>query len=147
MGIFRSASISKVMVDQRNTGIASSYDSTLSIWSLDSAKCENLLSGVHAKPVTEFDWKNSLCVSGDRDGLICIWDINKCKCVKSYKGHSGQVSRILLYSDGHDYNFIVSGGASVLVLDCVGRGNVCGGYEKQQASVQRPDSWRIGDDG
>lgn len=115
-----SASISKVMVDNRNTGIASSYDTTLSIWSLDSLKCESLLSGVHTKPVTEFDWKNSLCVSGDREGTICVWDINKSKCIKSYKGHSGQISKILLYSDGHDSNLIISGGASVLVNNPLG---------------------------
>jgi len=117
------------MVDNRNVGIASSYDSTLSIWSLDVLKCENLLSNSHSKPVTEFDWKNSLCVSGDRDGTVCVWDINKCKCIKSYKGHSGQISKILLYSNGHDFNLIMSCGASVLSFNDLGWSPVCDGYE------------------
>lgn len=112
--IGNSASISKVMVDNSNTAIVGSYDSNLSIWSLDYSKCENLLSGAHSKPITEFDWKNSLCVSGDRDGVIGIWDINKCQCIKSYKAHSGQVSKILLYGDRKSSNYIISGGASVV---------------------------------
>ena len=101
------------MVDSGNIAIVASYDTTLSIWNLNGAKCENMLAGTHTKPVTEFDWKNSLCVSGDRDGMLCLWDINKGKCIKSKKVHGGQVSRILMHSDGQDSNLIFSGGASV----------------------------------
>jgi len=104
------------MIDDINTAIVSSYDTNLSIWSLGAIKCEGLLSGGHSHPVVEFDWKNSLCVSGDRNGKICVWDINKRKCIKSYAAHSGQVSKIVLYSDGADTNLIASGGANVYSL-------------------------------
>ena len=107
--------ISKVMVDHTNTAIVASYDASLSVWDLNYSRCETMLSGHHSKPVTEFEWKNSLCVSGDRDGKVCIWDINKAKCVHSYKAHSGQVAKINFYADGADSNLILSGGASVIL--------------------------------
>lgn len=119
------------MVDSKNVGIVSSYDTTLSIWNLDNSKCEGLLAG-HSKPVTEFDWKNSLCVSGDRDGTINIWDINKAKCIKSKKIHNGQVAKIVLYSDGSSSNLILSGGASVLFyldFNCLGWSFMCNRYD------------------
>ncbi len=103
------------MVDATNTAIVSSYDTTMSIWNLNNSTCETMLTGRHTQPVTEFDWKNSLCVSGDRDGNLCVWDINKAKCIKSKKAHSGQVSRVLLFSDGANSNLIFSGGASVRI--------------------------------
>jgi len=101
------------MVDQNDVAIVSSYDAALSIWNLNSKTCETVMGGGHSKPVQEFDWKNSLCVSGDRDGTICVWDVNKAKYIKQYKAHTGQVSKILLYSDGTSSNLILSGGASV----------------------------------
>lgn len=31
------------------------------------------LTGPHKSPVLEFDWHNSLLVSGDKDGYIAFW--------------------------------------------------------------------------
>lgn len=111
-----SGSISKVVVDEANMALVASYDASLSIWNLGAPKCEALLSGGHSKPVVEFAWRNSLCVSGDKDGRVCVWDINKCKCIKTYAAHSGQVSKIFLHSDGADSNIIATGGATVQTL-------------------------------
>jgi WD40 repeat protein len=131
------------MVDNTDTAIVGSYDSTLSIWNLNSGECANILSGPHGKAVTEFDWRNSLCVSGDRDGLLCVWDINKAKCIKSRKVHNGQVSKIVLYSDGANANLILSGGASVPSSPSLGRGALGHRYAHSRRSFQEAGARRL----
>ena len=45
------------------------------------------LSGPHKNAILDFDWHNSLLVSGDKNGVIALWDINKAKEIKTYKSH------------------------------------------------------------
>ena len=69
-------SISKVKVDNKNVAISAAYDSALLVWNLDTLECCQGLFKGHKEAVTEFEWKNSLCVSGDKNGGVAIWDIN-----------------------------------------------------------------------
>jgi hypothetical protein len=39
------------------------------------------LFGPHKSAVLDFDWKNSLCVSGDKTGTVVFWDINEGEAV------------------------------------------------------------------
>ena len=65
----------------------------------------------HKDSVTEFEWYNSLCVSGDRGGGVAFWDINAGKVIKSVRAHqAGAVGKIGLYSDGRDTNLIMTAG-------------------------------------
>jgi len=47
----------------------------------------------------EFEWKNSLAVSGDRVGGLAFWDINRAEPLKKIQAHGSAVSKICLYSD------------------------------------------------
>lgn len=69
-------SISKVKVDSRNVAISAAYDAALLIWVLDSLECAQGLFKGHKDAVLDFEWVNSLCVSGDRSGGIALWDVN-----------------------------------------------------------------------
>ena len=89
------------MTDDQNIGISSSYDSSLLVWNLDTLECAQGLFNAHKDAVVEFQWRNSLVVSGDRGGSMAIWDINTGKAVREMKGaHSGAVSKINFFSDG-----------------------------------------------
>lgn len=95
------STISKIMTDDQNIGISSSYDSSLLVWNLDTLECAQGLFNAHKDAVVEFQWRNSLVVSGDRGGSMAIWDINTGKAVREMKGaHSGAVSKINFFSDG-----------------------------------------------
>lgn len=74
--IGHNGSISKVKVDARNVAISSAYDSSLLVWNLDSLECSQGLFKGHSDAVLEFEWNNSLCVSGDKKGGVTWWDIN-----------------------------------------------------------------------
>ena len=80
-------SISKVKVDSNNVAISSAYDSALLVWKLNTLECAMGLFKGHKDSVTEFEWFNSLCVSGDRSGGIAFWDINEGKAIKTVKAH------------------------------------------------------------
>jgi WD40 repeat protein len=41
-----------------------------------------------------FDWHESLLVSGDKSGVIGIWDLNQGELVRALKTHKGNVSKI-----------------------------------------------------
>lgn len=70
------STISKILVDGNNVGISASYDASLLVWNLDSMECLQGLFNGHKDAVVEFNWVNSLCVSGDRSGNMVLWDIN-----------------------------------------------------------------------
>ena len=103
-------SISKILVDDMGILLSSSYDTTVRIFDSNSSNCLGLLKGVHRNPITEFEWRNSLCVSGSRDGLICLWDINTQKCLLSQAIHKGQVSKIKFHTDDLNTNLIITTG-------------------------------------
>jgi WD40 repeat protein len=102
-------SISKVKVDEQNVAISASYDSSLLIWNLDTLECSQGLFNGHTDAVTEFDWRNSLCVSGDRKGGVAFWDINTGKTLREIQAHASAVSKICFFSDGSD-NLIATAG-------------------------------------
>jgi WD40 repeat protein len=43
-----------------------------------------------------FDWNCSLLVSGDKTGVVGIWDLNRGELVRALKAHKGNVSKICL---------------------------------------------------
>ena len=46
------------------------------IWDLDSKQNLQILAGPHKDPIFDFAWHNSLLISGDKKGVMAIWDIN-----------------------------------------------------------------------
>jgi len=111
------SSISKVKVDEKNIGMASSYDGTISIWDLKQHDCIQTLGSAKSKsPLMDFDWVNSLAVTGSRDGQLGVWDINKGKCIKTARAHQGPISKVSLYSDSVNQHLIMSCGIEDGVL-------------------------------
>lgn len=43
-----------------------------------------------------FDWHQSLLVSGDKSGVIGIWDLNQGQLVRALKTHKGSVNNIVI---------------------------------------------------
>jgi len=41
-----------------------------------------------------FDWHQSLLVSGDKSGVLAIWDLNRCSMIRAVKCHKGSVSNL-----------------------------------------------------
>lgn len=105
-----SGSISKVLTDEHNVGISASYDCTLMVWNLDSKQEATRLVGPHKAAVLDFDWRNSLVVSGDKSGVVAFWDINQGQPFKIFKGHQGAISQVVLHSDGNQNNLILTAG-------------------------------------
>jgi WD40 repeat protein len=102
-------SISKVRSDGQNVAISASYDRTLRVWDCSSSVARGVvLFAEHRQPVTAFDWRNSLVVSGDRSGHLCTWDINTGKSVREIGGHTKQVATIMVSSS--PATFLLSAG-------------------------------------
>ena len=103
-------SISKVKVDQNNVAISAGYDSSLLVWTLDTKECANGLFNGHKQAVMDFEWNNSLAVSGDKAGGLAFWDINRSDPVKTLKAHGSAVGKITLYSDDKNQNLVLTSG-------------------------------------
>lgn len=108
--MFRSfrGSISKVMGSD-SVGISSSYDASIRLWDLKKKQSSSKLVGPHKEAIMDFDWRNSLLVSGDKSGVMSIWDLNAEKSIKAIKTHNGAVSQIKLFSQS-DQNLIFTTG-------------------------------------
>jgi hypothetical protein len=67
-------SISKVMADD-HLGISGSYDATIILWDLAKKDVSERLIGPHKEAIMDFEWSNSLLVSGDKSGVVAMWVI------------------------------------------------------------------------
>lgn len=118
-------SISKILVnDNERILMNGSYDSAIRLFDLTTLQCLSTLSGIHKGPVSEIEWKNSLCVSGSKDGSIAIWDLNQEKCIKHSKSHGGLVKTIKFFTGEDDINnnfsnLIITGGSNDGMINCI----------------------------
>lgn len=104
------ASISKVLVDENNVCLSASYDCVINVWDLDRLDNGAQLKGPHRNAVLDMAWRNSLVVSGDKDGVVAFWDLNSGKAFKKVQAHGGGVASILLYTDNVDTHLICTSG-------------------------------------
>jgi WD40 repeat protein len=86
-------------------GISASYDATIILWDLAKRSMSEKLIGPHKEAIMDFEWANSLLVSGDKSGVVAIWvrespmkDLNKCKMIKAMRTHKGSVSSIKFHA-------------------------------------------------
>jgi len=102
-------SISRVRVDGRgHFAISASYDHTMSVWDLRSKRAAATCTG-HAAPVLDFVWCNNIVASGDRSGVVKLWDTNRAENVGTLKGHKGHITAMLAMPDDEDVPTIVTG--------------------------------------
>jgi len=102
-------SISRVRVDgQGKLAMSSSYDKTLGVWDLRSKRLLASCTG-HNAPVLEFVWWDNTVASGDRSGLIKLWDTNHVQCSGTLKGHQGHITSMLMVPDGDGAPTLITG--------------------------------------
>lgn len=89
--------------------ISSAYDSSLLVWNLDTLECAQGLFKGHSDAVLDFEWNNSLCVSGDKKGGVTWWDINTGTPIFQKQLHNAGVAKIDICSAA-DTNLIVTSG-------------------------------------
>ncbi len=100
-------------------GISGSYDATIILWDLGRRDMSEKLIGPHKEAIMDFEWMNSLLVSGDKSGVVAIWvspvhiqDLNKCKMIKAVRTHKGSVSNIKFHPK---QGLITTSGLNVLL--------------------------------
>mmetsp|Transcript_8038 Transcript_8038/g.17429 ORF Transcript_8038/g.17429 Transcript_8038/m.17429 type:complete len:626 (+) Transcript_8038:77-1954(+) len=101
--------ISRVRVD--GTGklaISGSYDRTLSVWDLRSRRAAASCTG-HNAPVMDFVWWENIVASGDRSGLVKLWDTSSAQNTGTLKGHKGHITAMLAVSEGDGTPTVLTG--------------------------------------
>lgn len=74
-----------------------------------------------------FDWHESLLVSGDKSGVVGIWDLNQGQLVRAIKTNKGAVSRVKL-DEAHKN--IITGGLNDGTLSALDMRTNAGVYQK-----------------
>eukprot|EP00929_Paragymnodinium_shiwhaense_P112351 TRINITY_DN80609_c0_g1_i1.p1 TRINITY_DN80609_c0_g1~~TRINITY_DN80609_c0_g1_i1.p1 ORF type:complete len:657 (+),score=110.54 TRINITY_DN80609_c0_g1_i1:158-2128(+) len=102
-------SISKVRVDgQGRLAVSAAYDRTLGVWDLRSKTSVATCTG-HNAPVLDFVWWDNVVASGDRSGVVKLWDTASAQNTGTLKGHKGHITSMLAMADGDGTPTILSG--------------------------------------
>ncbi|CRG96262.1 WD domain, G-beta repeat-containing protein, putative [Plasmodium gallinaceum] len=104
------STISDMKFDKKNEKcITSSYDKTLKLFDIKKFREMSIYKGSHFYPITKFLWLQNKIISGDKNGTICVFDVESCqeifnaKC--THNGNIGAMNYFYLYKNG-DENFI-----------------------------------------
>lgn len=104
---YRGHSDAVLSLDSCGTYIASgSADKTVRIWHIDSRTCYTLKGHTDWVNCVKLDYESRTCFSCSDDFCIKMWDINENKLIKNFKGHLGQVQKIVLLHLQNDVNLV-----------------------------------------
>ena len=104
---YRGHSDAVLSLDSCGTYIASgSADKTVRIWHIDSRTCYTLKGHTDWVNCVKLDYESRTCFSCSDDFCIKMWDINENKLIKNFKGHLGQVQKIVLLHLQDDVNLV-----------------------------------------
>lgn len=104
---YRGHSDAVLSIDSCGSYIASgSADKTVRIWHIDSRTCYTLKGHTDWVNCVKLDYESRTCFSCSDDFGIKMWDINENKLIKNFKGHLGQVQKIVLLHLQDDVNLI-----------------------------------------
>jgi F-box/WD-40 domain protein 7 len=88
-------SVSRVRTHaHQNYAISSSYDRTLRCWDLRS-KTEAACCTGHDAPILEFIWADAIVASGDRSGVVRLWDALRAQYIGKLSGHKGHITAMM----------------------------------------------------
>ena len=94
-------------IDSCGSYIASgSADKTVRVWHIDSRTCYTLKGHTDWVNCVKLDYESRTCFSCSDDFGIKMWDINENKLIKNFKGHLGQVQKIVLLHLQDDVNLV-----------------------------------------
>lgn len=120
-------SISRVRVDgQGKLAVSASYDRTLGVWDLRSKRSVASCTG-HSAPVLDFVWHEHIIASGDRSGVVKVWDTNHIQCTGTLKGHTGHITAMCPMTNTDGVPLILTGAqdGQVRVWDLRQKLNTC----------------------
>ncbi|SCU81628.1 LANO_0B03730g1_1 [Lachancea nothofagi CBS 11611] len=93
---YRGHSDSVLSVDSYKKIIVSgSADKTVKVWHVESRTCYTLRGHSEWVGCVKLHPKSFTCFSGSDDTTIRMWDIRSNTCVKVFRGHVGQVQKVL----------------------------------------------------
>jgi len=90
------AGISNVAVNDSGIALSSSYDRTVKVWNTNQ-RANNAFLGTlsgHKQPVMHLLWRGHTVMSGDRQGVCVLWDLERMASVTTLPTSGGQVGSI-----------------------------------------------------
>ncbi|SCU78394.1 LAFA_0A06392g1_1 [Lachancea sp. 'fantastica'] len=93
---YRGHSDSVLSVDScKKIIVSGSADKTVKVWHVDSRTCYTLRGHSEWVGCVKLHPSSFTCFSGSDDTTIRMWDIRSNTCIKTFRGHVGQVQKVL----------------------------------------------------
>ncbi|WBY57411.1 WD repeat-containing protein [Plasmodium yoelii yoelii] len=84
--------------------ITSSYDKTLKIFDIKKFRELSIYKGSHSYPITSFLWLQDKIISADKNGTICVFDVETSQEIlnapNTHTGNVGALNYFYLYKNG-----------------------------------------------
>ncbi|XBW37570.1 hypothetical protein QEN19_003151 [Hanseniaspora menglaensis] len=102
---YRGHTDSVLSIDSNKSIIVSgSADKTVRVWHVDLRTCFTLKGHSDWVNCVKLDYESMTCFSCSDDHTIKMWDIKENRLMKTFKGHVGQVQKIVLLHLASDVN-------------------------------------------
>ncbi|CXI43753.1 WD repeat-containing protein, putative [Plasmodium berghei] len=89
---------------QNEKCITSSYDKTLKIFDIKKFRELAIYKGSHSYPITSFLWLQNKIISADKNGTICVFDVETSQEIlnapNTHTGNVGALNYFYLYKNG-----------------------------------------------
>lgn len=90
--------------------ISGAYDRTLRVWDCSGRGRElACMRGGHKGAVLDLAWGRDAVISGGRDGLACLWDVERGELSRELRGHKGHVTSVTWAAETGGESVVISG--------------------------------------
>lgn len=86
--------------------VSGSADKTIKIWNVETRTCYALRGHLDSVNSVQIHPKSLTVFSGSDDTTIRMWDLKTNKCLKVFKGHIGQVQKVIPLNIPEDYDLV-----------------------------------------